>query len=84
MNVGNGQHTDFWNDIWCGEKSLKDQFPQLFFVCNETTKTVKQMSDDGWIMTFRRWLNVDQMIQRNVFREMLNNVNLSSHDDSPR
>lgn len=30
MVVGDGKQTDFWHDCRCGDKPLKDQFPELF------------------------------------------------------
>lgn len=30
--VNNGKQISFWNDIWCGDTPLRDQFPSLFLV----------------------------------------------------
>lgn len=32
MIIGNGMQTDFWNDCWCGQIALKDQFLEFFFL----------------------------------------------------
>ena len=34
MVIGDGERTDFWNDVWCGITPLKDRFPELFVICN--------------------------------------------------
>lgn len=30
--ANNGEHIYFWNDLWCGNSFLKDQFPSLSLV----------------------------------------------------
>lgn len=30
IQVGNGQHTDFWADDWIGSRPLRVQFPRIF------------------------------------------------------
>jgi hypothetical protein len=32
FEVGDGSHVSFWHDWWCGEKSLKQCFPDLFSI----------------------------------------------------
>ena len=29
MRLGNGRHIRFWEDVWLGEKSMKESFPRL-------------------------------------------------------
>lgn len=43
MIVGNGTQSDIRHDRWCGETSLKDEFPGLFEICNEVSCAVKEM-----------------------------------------
>jgi len=40
MLVGHGDSTSFWKDSWICDTSLKDKFPQLFEICNETEVSV--------------------------------------------
>jgi hypothetical protein len=30
--VGDGSWTQFWHDTWCGDRSLKESFPELFHI----------------------------------------------------
>ena len=30
IHVGSRVNTSFWNDIWCGQRCLKETFPRLF------------------------------------------------------
>jgi len=32
FEVGDGSHVIFWHDRWCGERSLKQCFPDLFSI----------------------------------------------------
>ena len=43
FQVGNGSRVLFWQDVWCGESSLKSQFPNLFRVERFKEATVDQM-----------------------------------------
>jgi hypothetical protein len=38
--LGNGQATDFWKDIWVGDRSLKDRFPRLFSISTQKEDSV--------------------------------------------
>ena len=60
MVVGDGKATDFWEDAWCGTVSLKENFSELFIISNNTSVTVAGLAQNGWRLSFRRWLNVPQ------------------------
>lgn len=30
FEVGDGNQVKFWEDVWCGERSLKMEFPDVF------------------------------------------------------
>ena len=30
FGIGDGSHTRFWHDNWCGNQPLKEAFPKLF------------------------------------------------------
>ena len=39
IRLGDGAQTNFWEDRWCGGRSLKEEFPRLFLIfINKTTK----------------------------------------------
>ena len=33
FEVGNGANVRFWCDLWCGDKALKEAFPNLYGIC---------------------------------------------------
>ena len=82
--VGNGRDTDFWNDPWCGIISLKDKFPDLFSICNESVGSVAFFASKGWNLTFRRWLDERQQESLRKLRDMLSACALSNNNDYPK
>lgn len=64
--MGNGYVTDFWKDPWIGRRPLKDTFPGLFVVCNDSEITVNVAFQRGWQLQFRRWLTVDLLIMKDM------------------
>ena len=62
FQVGNGSRVLFWQDVWCGERPLKSQFPNLYRIAHLKEATVNQMfSRNGkhihWDLSFVRRLN---------------------------
>ena len=43
FKVNSGSKVLFWQDVWCGENSLKSQFPDLFRLARFKDATVYQM-----------------------------------------
>lgn len=43
--VGNGKATSFWHEAWFGNSSLKEEFPRLFFLSDQSQAVVVDM---GW------------------------------------
>ncbi|XP_023753812.1 uncharacterized protein LOC111902187 [Lactuca sativa] len=47
--IGNGQDTLFWLDVWWGNKTLKSRFPELFNIdCRKSCRVSDRISDDGF------------------------------------
>ncbi|XP_071688855.1 uncharacterized protein [Rutidosis leptorrhynchoides] len=42
-NIGNGDNTSFWNDLWIGNNCLSSLFPRLFRLDARTNVTVKNV-----------------------------------------
>ncbi|WMV14116.1 hypothetical protein MTR67_007501 [Solanum verrucosum] len=58
ISVGNGLKTNFWNEIWKGDDSLRNLFPNLYTLSLQRSATVAQVwSQQGWNLVFRRALN---------------------------
>jgi hypothetical protein len=83
--IGSGEMADFWRDPWCGIRSLKDKFPELFEICNDDQVcSVASKAQRNWNLTFRRWL--DEGLQ-NKLRELLDlvrTVPIAVGRDGPR
>jgi len=84
MVVGDGQGTDFWQDAWCGAIPLKEKFPELFTICNNNSVTVEGIAQNGWRLSFRRWLDVSMQEQYRQLRDMISSLALSQEKDTPK
>ena len=53
--VGNVCRIRFWEDTWFGTSPLAVQFWPIYSICNEQTKTIKEVWDGETLkLTFRR------------------------------
>ena len=43
IQVGRGDKTEFWNDVWIGDKPLKEIFPRLFSISKGKKLSVAEM-----------------------------------------
>ena len=62
FEVKDGSRVLFWHDVWCGDRSLKTQFPNLFRMARHKNAMVHDMifwNGDvyHWNLTFVRSLN---------------------------
>ena len=62
FEVKDGLRVSFWHDVWCGDRSLKTQFPSLFKMArykNAMVHDVVSWNGDvyHWNLTFVRSLN---------------------------
>lgn len=63
--VGNGNHAQFWDDVWCGAVPLKVLFPKLYSISRKQGRTVNGMwSEERWKWEFRRQLSVEDQIDQ--------------------
>jgi hypothetical protein len=65
--------------VWDGP--LKDKFKELFDVCTEQKRSVAEMTERGWRMNFRRWLDERSQSQLKQLRDMLSTCALSNEKD---
>ena len=64
IKVGDGRRTGFWWDVWIKQTTLKDLFPDLFFLCTNSEAMISDSwTVQGWNLYFRRLLN-DWVIER--------------------
>lgn len=81
MKVGNGENTDFWNEKWCGNFSLRERFKSIFDICQEQKITVAELYKRRWRLTFRRWLTKDQQVEKRKLNDIL--ATCLSNRDTP-
>ena len=81
IKIGKGNIVDCWHDAWCGPTPLKEQFPNLFEICNEQNITVAKIAQRNWRFTFRRWLDTEQQEHWRSLRDNLFSCALNDEDD---
>jgi hypothetical protein len=81
MKIGNGVDTDFWEDPWCGNVSLKEKFRNLYEINNEQHASVAEMAQRGWRLTLRRWLDEIAQNQLRQLRDILMSCALGQQKD---
>jgi hypothetical protein len=55
--VGNLECTLFWEDVWLGQKPIRELFPRLHLLTFSVNSTVADVFNEGWgIIHFRRVL----------------------------
>ena len=60
--VGNGRKVKFWKDLWCEDQTLKDDFPNLFWLAVNKDVWVFDAWEEGrevgsWNPLFSRHFN---------------------------
>jgi hypothetical protein len=45
--LGDGKNTSFWHDVWDGDDSMADRFPELYSHCRTQEMTVRQATEGG-------------------------------------
>lgn len=81
-DVGDGNHTFFWEDVWLGHTPLKVQYPDLFTVSLQCKKTVRQVWDRGkWELKFRRQLSEKDQSDRQELMERIRMYEINSNWD---
>lgn len=85
MMVGDGKkNTDFWKDAWCGAIPLQEKVPELFSTCTDKDKTVAELGQGGWRLTFRRWLDENNQNQLRRLRDLVGAFALPADSDIPK
>nr|GEZ93247.1 hypothetical protein [Tanacetum cinerariifolium] len=54
-NIGNGASTRFWEDTWCGNQTLKNQFPRVYLLDSDRNHYIaSRVPLIDWSTAFRR------------------------------
>ena len=49
MMVGNGLKTKFWDDLWIGDKRLRDKFLRLFSISLQKQSMIAECGFWDWV-----------------------------------
>jgi hypothetical protein len=80
--VGNRKSTSFWNNIWCDSAPLSSRYPNLFNIADDKNITVeKVLSSDFQLLTFRRRLLGDLIIDHNNLIAQCNKIETFNGED---
>jgi hypothetical protein len=84
--IGNGNHTNFWSDVWVGSAPLQNVFPRLFSISNQKNCSVAELRGSGvggirWTFDWRRRLFVWEENLLDQLKERINSVVLSHESD---
>ncbi|GJY92876.1 RNA-directed DNA polymerase, eukaryota [Tanacetum coccineum] len=82
IRIGNGMHTQFWNDFWIGDSVLKDMFPRLYSLENCKDCYVADKILSSVTTSFRRPVRGGPEAQQlSCLLEILEPVILSNMED---
>ncbi|KAG5615342.1 hypothetical protein H5410_015166 [Solanum commersonii] len=86
ITFGNGLKTDFWNEVWIGEDSLRNSLSHLYTLSTQRNVSISQAwSQQGWDLVFRRALNDWEIGEIASLLGVLNShPALSMRPDKPR
>jgi hypothetical protein len=80
--VGNGQNIKFWEDQWFGGTSLAIHFWELYIICNEQTKTIKEIWDGNDLrLSFRRCFDDKLLMQWGELKAIVQQLQLTDEPD---
>jgi hypothetical protein len=69
--VGDGQLTQFLNDVWLTSVPLRIHFPKLFEICDDMNISVAECAGMNWQINLRRNLGAEAMTEWPDLQNML-------------
>jgi hypothetical protein len=81
--VNNGMSISFWLDKWTGDKTLCLKFSVLYDLALNQGCTVKEVTDRGWVVSFRNSLPPVIRHQWYMLAAHLNSIQLNNEKDRP-
>ncbi|KAL9675754.1 hypothetical protein QQ045_003960 [Rhodiola kirilowii] len=86
LKLGRGNEISFWEDVWIGDKTIRDQYPKLYQLVVDNQKKVGEMGlwVDGvwyWELSFRRNLYQWEEASKKELLEGLNHIQLRDTED---
>jgi hypothetical protein len=82
IQIGNGDKTLFWKDIWHNGSSLAESFPELFSMARRKNSTVKAALHNGrWMKGLQRMTTSEHLVNFVTLWSQLQQIHLSGHED---
>jgi hypothetical protein len=79
--MGNGELTQFWNDVWLTSTPLRIGFHKLHEICSDCDISVASCARQNWEISFRRMLGEKEMEEWDSLQNMLKEVPISGEED---
>ena len=76
MQLGDGARVKFWEDIWKGDTSLQNTFPNLYRVSSQQKEVISNMGwFEGdtwrWVLSWKRLLSLEESREEEVLHSIL-------------
>lgn len=80
--MGKGDYTFFWEDLWLGDRPLREKFPRLFKIARNKRALVQdvfRVGDQGisWYLDFRRDIRAFEVDNLNELKAQLGDFHLT-------
>jgi len=79
--IGDGRTTSFWHDVWAGDESLAEKLPALHSHCKTTSRSVRQISDEGLELHLMPRLTPLARTELTEARQIIARLRFSDTDD---
>jgi hypothetical protein len=83
FSIKDGSEIRFWEDIWLGNATLREQYPELYsIVCHKGDTIAKVLETSPSSVAFRRDLSGQRLVAWNALLQCLANIQLQNgHDE---
>ena len=82
FEIGNGEKTRFWEDLWLSDSSLASKFPRLYAISNNHNITVGKVFKAGInSLSFRRNITDNKKVELAQLKMLCSSCVLTSEDD---
>jgi hypothetical protein len=79
--VGNGQLTQFWDDVWVTSSPMRLHFPNMYAICEPKMLSVADCAADGWQIKFRRMLGDTEMGEWSELQSLISGISMAGQED---
>lgn len=83
FKCNNGHAISFWKDCWLDDVLICETYPFLYELCSNADLSVKECSDLGWVISFKRNLPTVLHSEWYSLADKLNSYVMGSGKDEP-